>query len=81
MKIVVRSSEADVMVLPVRLMDALGLQDGDLVQARVDHQALRLARLGRFLELRGALADDEEFDRAMDLLDKAWEIWSPPFSV
>lgn len=74
MKIVVRSSEADVMVLPVRLMDALGLQDGDLVQARVDHQALRLARLGRFLELRGALADDEEFDRAMELLDKAWEI-------
>lgn len=81
MKIVVRSSESDVIYLPVHLMDALGLQDGDLVQARVGDQTLRLSRLGRFLELRGALADDEGFDRAMELLDEAWRVWKPSLSV
>lgn len=76
MKLIVRVSPTNTMYLPVHLMDALGLQDGDLVRAQVDHQALRLARIGRFLELRGILAEDEEFDRAVDLLEKAWAAWN-----
>ncbi|MBC7228365.1 MAG: hypothetical protein H5T61_14225 [Thermoflexales bacterium] len=70
MKFVVRTSNADVVYLPVSLMDALGLHDGDLVKAQVDQQALRLSRVSRFLELRGALAEDEEFDRALELLEE-----------
>jgi predicted nucleic acid-binding protein len=45
-------------------MNVLGLQDGDVVTAVVEDQALRLARVGRFLELRSILTNDEEFDRA-----------------
>ncbi len=56
-------------------MKALGLQDGDLIHVTVGAGALRLTRLGRFLELRGVLGDDEEFDRAMEFIQEAWKQW------
>jgi hypothetical protein len=59
----------------------LNLHDGSIVRATVDQEQLRLEQLDRFLSLRGSLADDEEFDRAMEELNKAWESWPQPDSV
>jgi|YelNatPaOPRAMG01_1025707.scaffolds.fasta_scaffold38963_3 hypothetical protein len=81
MRAIVRTGEPNVISLPVDLMNVLGLQDGDVVAAVVEDQALRLARVGRFLELRGILAGDEEFDRAMEWMEKAWRSWTVTPSV
>ncbi|GEM_PF-4270331 len=78
MRAIVRTGEPNVISLPVDLMNILGLQDGDVVTA-VEDQALRLARVGRFLELRGILAGDEEFDRAMEWMEKAMNAISPAY--
>ncbi len=67
--------------LPVQLMEKLSLRDGDEVKAILDGQTLRLTRLQNFLSLRGALADDEAFDRAMELIDQAWQSWTMPNSA
>ncbi len=77
MRAIVRTGEPNVISLPVDLMNVLSLQDGDVVTAVVEDQALRLARVGRFLELRGILAGDEEFDRAMEWMEKAMNAISP----
>lgn len=74
--IVVKSSDENTISLPVQLMEKLSLRDGDVVKAVLDGQALRLTRLQSFLSLRGALADDEGFDRAMELIDQAWQSWT-----
>ncbi len=81
MVIVVKSSDEGTISLPVQLMEKLGLREGDEVKATLDGQTLRLTRLQNFLNLRGALADDEAFDRAMELIEQAWQSWTIPKSV
>lgn len=81
MTIIVKSSTEDAISLPGRLMAVLGLREGDAVKATVDGQTLRLTRLDRFLALRGALADDDAFDRAIELIDQAWKSWTIPDSA
>ena len=81
MTIVVRSSREDAIALPDRLMALLNLREGDAVKTIVDGQTLRLASLDRFLALRGALADDDSFDRAMGFIDQAWQAWTIPISA
>jgi len=81
MRAIVRTGEPNVISLPGDLLNVLGLQDGDVVTAVVEDQALRLARVGRFLELRSILTNDEEFDRAMEWMEKAWRAWTAaPFA-
>jgi antitoxin component of MazEF toxin-antitoxin module len=81
MTIVVKKSNQDAIFMPADLMAALHLSDGDQVTATVVGENLRLARVSKFLELRGALADDTTFDSAMDWIDKAWQSWTPPHSA
>ena len=54
------------------------LNEGDLVQVIVQGDTMRLARLDKFLRLRGALAEDKEFDRAMEWVQGARQKWTPP---
>jgi hypothetical protein len=59
MTVIVRSATDDAITIPLRLMNALKLREGDEVKAIVDGETLRLAHLDQFLSLRGALANDE----------------------
>lgn len=68
MTIAVKSSSENAIALPAQLMAELNLREGDVVKAVVDGQALRIAPLDKFLSLRGALADDDAFDRAMEFI-------------
>jgi antitoxin component of MazEF toxin-antitoxin module len=81
MTLVVKSSDEDTISLPARLMTVLNLREGEPIKAIVEGQTLRLARLSSFLSLRGALADDEAFDRALDFMDRAWQSWTIPASA
>jgi antitoxin component of MazEF toxin-antitoxin module len=81
MTLVARSTRADTIFLPERLFSLLKLREGDAVKVVVEGQTLRVARLEAFLNLRGALADDEAFDRAMEDLDQGWNAWTLPASA
>jgi len=81
MTLVVKSSDEDTISLPARLMTVLNLREGEAIKAIVEGQTLRLARLSSFLNLRGALADDEAFDRALEFIDRAWQSWTRPASA
>lgn len=75
MTIIAKSSESDTIFLPEKLMTILNLREGETIKAIIEGQTLRLARLEAFLNLRGALADDKEFDQAIETLEKGWDSW------
>ena len=77
MTIPVKKSEQNVIRIPAELMNALNLHEGDQVQAIISGKTLRLTRITKFLELRGALANDTAFDNAMEWIDQAWQTHSP----
>jgi antitoxin component of MazEF toxin-antitoxin module len=81
MAITVRSTSDDSISLPAKLMAGLNLREGDEVKVTVEGQTLHLARLDQFLNLRGTLASDDSFDRAMDFIDRAWQAWTMPASA
>ena len=81
MTIVVKSKDEQTISLPASLLKGLRLREGDEIKAILDGQTLRLSKLEDFLSLRGALADDTEFDAAMEIVDKAWQAWTLPTSV
>jgi hypothetical protein len=81
MTIVVKSSDENTISLPERLLNELKLREGDEVKAIRDGATLRLARLDTFLALRGVLADDDAFDKAIQLLDESWQSWLPQNSA
>lgn len=62
-------------------MKELDLSEGDEVKAVVDGKSLRLSSLDQFLSLRGSLADDEEFGRALELMNQSWQEWKSPTSA
>jgi len=66
MTLIVQSSSDDVISLPARLMEVLNLHEGDEIKTVIDGQTLRITPLDQFLALRGALADDQEFDIAIE---------------
>lgn len=76
MTVVARSIRDDTIFLPGKLLTLLRLREGDAVKASVEGQTLRVARLGAFLNLRGALADDEDFDQAIEELAQGWNTWT-----
>ena len=49
--------------------------------AIIEGQTLHLARVEAFLSLRGALAGDETFDRALETLEHGWNSWTLPASA
>jgi|APLow6443716910_1056828.scaffolds.fasta_scaffold533922_2 antitoxin component of MazEF toxin-antitoxin module len=81
MTVVARSVRDDTIFLPEKLLTLLRLREGDSVKAIVEGQTLRVARLGAFLNLRGALADDEDFDQAIEELAQRWNAWTLPASA
>jgi hypothetical protein len=76
MAVIVRSSDDDTISLPSRLLDGLNWREGDEVRAFLEGKVLRLARLNEFLSLRGILADDQDFERAIEFMDRAWKSWT-----
>lgn len=81
MTIVIRSTDEDTISLPRSILKSLRLQDGDEVKAVLEGDTLRLSKIEGFLGLRGVLADDTEFDMALDILDKNWQAWTLSTSV
>ena len=81
MTFVARSVRDDTIFLPGKLLTLLRLREGDAVKAIVEGQTLRVARLEAFLNLRGALADDEDFDQAIEELAQGWNAWTLPASA
>jgi antitoxin component of MazEF toxin-antitoxin module len=81
MPTIIKSSDDNKIAIPTRLMEEMDLREGDEVKAIVDGETLRLSRLDKFLSLRGSMADDEDFDRAMELINQSWLEWKPPASA
>lgn len=81
MTIVIKSSDEQTISLPASLLKRLRLQEGDEIKAILEGQTLRLSKLADFLSLSGALANDDGFDEAMEIVDKAWQTWTQPTSA
>jgi antitoxin component of MazEF toxin-antitoxin module len=76
MTITIKMSEEDAIAIPAQMLAELNLREGDQVRVVIEGDTLRLERLDRFLQLRGVYANDEKFDRAMELMDRAWQEWT-----
>jgi antitoxin component of MazEF toxin-antitoxin module len=76
MLVIARSTQDDTIFLPENLLTQLRLREGDIVRAVVEGQTLRVAQLEAFLSLRGAFADDEFFDHALEELERGWATWT-----
>lgn len=59
-------------------MERLDLKEGEVVKTVIEGDSLRLTPVDRFLALRGALRDDEDFDAALEELDQVWRAWQLP---
>lgn len=81
MTMVVKSSDENSISLPIRFLKELNLREGDEVKIVSDGETLRVTRLDKFLALRGALANDPDFDDAIQTLDEAWQSWTSLNSV
>lgn len=72
---IITSSDEDKIAIPAHLMALLHLREGDEVKAIIEGDGLRLTRLDKFLSLRGALAEDKDFDQAIEQLNRSWKEW------
>lgn len=75
MTIIVKSINDNTISLPGWLMKNLNLNDGEEVKTVIEGKTLRLSSLNQFIALRGALSEDDEFDTAIEFLNKAWDSW------
>lgn len=75
MTLIAKSTNEDVISLPAKLMQKLGLQEGDEIKTVIDGSTLRIAPLERFLALRGVLADDNGFSAGLEMAEQAWIEW------
>jgi antitoxin component of MazEF toxin-antitoxin module len=75
MTTIVKIADDDKIAIPRRLMELLHLSEGDRVNPVVDGGALRLEPVDNFLGLKGSLADDEAFDRAIEEIQSDWREW------
>lgn len=78
---VIKSSDENTISIPAWLMRTLNLREGDQVKAVVSGETLRLAKIDRFLKLRGVLANDSVFDEALKYLEGAWSKWTMQISA
>ena len=74
MSMMVKSTSEQVLTLPLSLLKKLNWREGDQVKASVAGDLLKVERLDKFLRLRGALAGDAIFDKAMETLSSMWEV-------
>jgi len=79
--IIAASPNENVISLPPSLMAVLHLNEGEEIKTLVEGATLRIARLDRFLALRGILREDKSFDDAMEYMNQAWQSWKTPESV
>ncbi len=77
MATVIQSFDEDTIALPIWLMDLLEVQAGDEIKTVVNGNTLQLTPMEKFLELRGVWADDTGVDEAVELLEQAWQQWTP----
>lgn len=77
MATVIQSIDEDTIALPIWLMDLLEVQAGDEIKTVVNGNTLQLTPLEKFLELRGVWAEDAGVDEAVELLEQAWQQWTP----
>lgn len=75
MTIIVKSINDNTISLPGWLMKNLNLNDGEEVKTVIEGKTLRLSSLNQFIALRGALSEDDEFNTAIEFLNKAWDSW------
>jgi antitoxin component of MazEF toxin-antitoxin module len=68
MSMVVKSTSEQVLTLPLDLLEKVNWREGDEVKVSVACDLLKVERLDKFLRLRGALAGDAVFDKAMGTL-------------
>jgi len=64
----------------LRPLHRLNLRERQVIRLQVlpaEASAVQ-SKMDAFLNLRGRLADDEGFDRAMTLMEKAWQTWTTP---
>jgi antitoxin component of MazEF toxin-antitoxin module len=69
MTFIVKSSTDDTISLPQWLMHSLNLKEGDEIKTIIEGQFLRSASLEQFLDLRGALQEDKDFDQAIEFFE------------
>jgi len=81
MTVIVKSTNEDVIALPIWLMKLLKLREGDKIKTVIEGQMVRLTPLDKFLSLRGALRDDKDFDAAIESLNQGWQSWKFSESV
>jgi hypothetical protein len=81
MIVVATSKKDNVISLPSELMAGLEWREGDEIKVVLDGQTLHLIRLDNFLALRGALADDDAFDEAIEQMEQLWQSWTTPTSA
>lgn len=62
----------------LRPLQRLNLREREVIRIQVlpAEDSTAKTKLDAFLNLRGALADDEDFDHAMTLMEKAWQTWT-----
>ena len=78
---VIQSSDENTISMPAWLMKTLNLREGDQVKAVVSGETFRLAKIDRFLKLRGVLANDSAFDEALKYLEGEWSRWTIQISA
>ena len=76
MTLTIQRSEGPTIAIPGDLLSRLQLREGDEVTPVVQEGTLRLTQVDRFLALRGSMAEDDGFDRAMDEIAGAWQSWN-----
>ena len=81
MTLIVKSINENIISLPYWLMKNLNLSDGEEVKTLIEGKTLRLASLNQFIALRGILSEDNEFDTAIETLNKEWDSWTIQDSV
>ena len=81
MTVTVRSSNEEIMTMPIWVMKRLNLHDGEEIAPIIEGQSIRFSPVEQFLGLRGVLRDDADFDAAMELLEQRWQTWTFPESV
>jgi len=64
----------------LRPLHRLNLREREVVRLQIlpAEASVVQSKVDAFLSLRGALADDEDFDRAVTMMEKAWQTWTAP---
>jgi len=77
----VKTSKKSYIAVPENLLDKVGIEDGEIVDIRVNKGALIITKeRDDFLALEGALKD-VDIERPIKELAKKWKSWKPRRSL